>query len=245
VHQLAVVLAVVGGVLTVAAVAEAAGDLDASVCHPSGTWLSDCRDRPGLDLVTLGTVAMLALGGFLAYLGRRAIADRGVRLVASVFWDVVSFWPAATHPFVPPTYSPKVVDDLRWRIEWHVTSPNTFLVLAGHSQGSLIAATALAGLAPEHRNKVALLTSGSQLRFAYARAFPAFVNHRFLHWLKTHVLNDRWISLYRETDPVGGPVLSWCEDDPRPSDGVYTPKQAMLRHADFSSDPVWALAMTG
>jgi hypothetical protein len=58
-----------------------------------------------------------------------------------------------------------------------------------------------------------LLTFGSQLQVAYARAFPAYVNHRFLCWLQDDVLHRQWVSLYRETDPVGGPVLSWQRSD--------------------------------
>jgi hypothetical protein len=86
-------------------------------------------------------------------------------------------------------------------------------VLAGHSQGSLIAAAALTRLAPEYRQRVALLTYGSQLQVAYARAFPAYVNHPFLCWLQEDVLHRQWVSLYRETDPIGGPVLSWDRTD--------------------------------
>jgi hypothetical protein len=213
VQWLAVVLAAAGTVLTIAAVVEAAGDMGATVCHPSGTWLSDCRDLPGLDLVTVGTVALLLLGGFLVYLGRRAVGDSAVRRAACVVWDVIAFWPAAVHPLVPPPYSPKVIEDLRERIEWHVREPETFLVLAGHSQGSMIAAAALTRLDERYRPRVALLTYGSQLQLAYARAFPAYVSYRFLCWLKNDVLSDRWVSLYRETDPFGGPVLSWDRTD--------------------------------
>jgi hypothetical protein len=213
VQWLAVVLAAAGTVLTVAAVAEATGERGTAACHPSGTWLSDCRDLPGLDLVTVGTVALLLLGGFLVYLGRRAVGDSAVRRAACVVWDVIAFWPAAVHPLVPPPYSPKVIEDLRKRIEWHVREPDTSLVLAGHSQGSMIAAAALTRLAREHRPKVALLTYGSQLQLAYSRAFPAYVNYRFLCWLKEQVLGNRWVSLYRETDPFGGPVLSWSRTE--------------------------------
>jgi len=213
VHWLAIVFAVGGTVLTAAAVIEASTEMGATTCRPSGTWLSDCRDLPGLDLVTAGTVALVLLGGFLVYLGRRAVGDSAVRRAACVIWDVVAFWPAAVHPFVPPPYSPKVIDDLRRRIKWHLDGQATFLVLAGHSQGSMIAAAALTRLAPRYRSRVALLTYGSQLQLAYARAFPAYVNYPFLCWLKGKVLTDRWVSLYRETDPFGGPVLSWGRTD--------------------------------
>lgn len=223
---LAVTLAAAGVVLTVAAVWEGAGD--DTVCRSGGTVLSDCADRPGLDLVTVGTAALLLLGGFLVYLGRRAVGDSAVRRAACVVWDVVAFWPSAVHPFVPPPYSPKVIEDLRRRIAWHLgrcyelapagpcacarpDRPAEFLVLAGHSQGSLIAAAAVARLGADSRHRVALLTFGSQLQIAYARGFPAYVDHDFLCWLQNNV--HRWVSLYRETDPIGGPVLSWARTD--------------------------------
>jgi hypothetical protein len=227
VQWLAITVAAAGTVLTVAAVVEAG---NATECVPGGTFLSDCRDLPGLDLVTIGTATVLALGGFLVYLGRRAVGDSAVRRGACVVWDVVAFWPAAVHPFVPPPYAPKVVEDLRRRIAWHLgccyelaprgactcalpARPAPFLVLAGHSQGSLIAAAALTRLAPACRSRVALLTFGSQLQIAYARAFPAYVNHDFLCWLQKDVTVGRWLSLYRETDPIGGPVQSWDRTD--------------------------------
>jgi hypothetical protein len=208
-HWFALTLAAAGTVLTVAAVAEAAGEVGATVCVPGGSPLSDCRDLPGLDLVTIGTVALLALGGFLVYLGRRAVGDSGIRRGACVIWDVIAFWPAAVHPLVPPPYAPKVIEDLRHRIEWYLDDDDTFVVLAGHSQGSMIAAAALTRLDGRYRDRVALLTYGSQLQLAYARAFPAYVNYEFLRWLKKDALADRWISLYRETDPFGGPVMTW------------------------------------
>ena len=217
IHWLAITVAGVGTILTVAAVWEALHDLDARECRPSGTpvvdWLSGCADLPGPDLVSIGTTTLVLLGGFLLYVGRRATGDSAVRRSACVVWDVIAFWPAAVHPFVPPPYSPKVIEDLRHRIEWYLDSDDDItVVLAGHSQGSLIAAAALTRLTPANRARVRLLTYGSQLQIAYARAFPAYVNYRFLCWLRT-ALDRRWVSLYRETDPIGGPVQSWGRTD--------------------------------
>ncbi|GAB1515969.1 hypothetical protein [Actinophytocola sp. KF-1] len=242
VHWLAIAVAAAGAVLTGAAIAEAWDDLGATVCHPGGTFLSDCRDLPGLDPVTVGTVALLLLGGFLVYLGRRAVGDSAVRRGACVVWDVVAFWPAAAHPFVPPPYSPKVIDDLRRRIEWHVAGPARFVVLAGHSQGSLIAAAALTRIDPRYRQRVALLTYGSQLQVAYARAFPAYVNHPFLCWLQDDVLHGQWVSLYRETDPIGGPVLSWQRTD-EPVFSSY--RLGADAAADDETDPVTGIRRCG
>jgi hypothetical protein len=241
-------LAGIGVILTVAAVFEALEALVAAgghagavtECRPSGVlpawldWLSDCQDRPGPDLVTIGTVALILLGVGLVYLGRSALGSSATRRSTCVVWDLVAFWPRAVHPLVPPPYSPKVIEDLRRRIVWHLgecselapesggctcrRSPNPmpFVVLAGHSQGSLISAAALTRLSKAYRPKVALLTFGSQLQIAYARGFPSYVNHPFLRWLSGSVVPQRWLSLFRETDPIGGPVLSWDRTDAEP-----------------------------
>jgi hypothetical protein len=246
-------VASVGTILTVAAVVEAVDDLvragghaaSLTQCRPGSVlpawldWLSDCRDLPGPDLVTIGTVALLGLGLGLVYLGRSALGSSAIRRSASVVWDLVAFWPRAAHPLVPPPYAPKVIEDLRRRIAWHLgecaelrpgrvctchksPSPVPYVVLAGHSQGSLIAAAALTRLAERYRPRVALLTFGSQLQIAYPRAFPAYVNHAHLCWLWREVLQGRWRSLYRETDPIGGPVLSWDRSDDKRNCGCFT-----------------------
>lgn len=242
VHWVALAFAVVGIVLSVVAVSEgvrdvlAAGGVSAAtVCQDSGMfgWLSGCEDLPGPDLLTVGTAALLLLGAGLVYLGRRSLGDSAFRRNACVAWDIVAFWPATVHPFVPPPYSPKVIEDLRRRVAWHLGEcyelapgpectcpkperPASRVVLAGHSQGSLIAVAALSRLSSAYRDRVALLTFGSQLQVAYARAFPLYVSHRFLCWLQGTVLDGRWRSLYRETDPVGGPVLTWSRNDRAP-----------------------------
>ena len=80
------------------------------------------------------------------------------------------------------------------------------LVLAGHSQGSLVSLVALLWLPPEARERVRWLTFGSQLRQQFPRAFPHYVTVPLLQDAATH---HRWLSLYRDTDPAAGPVTSW------------------------------------
>jgi hypothetical protein len=81
-------------------------------------------------------------------------------------------------------------------------------VLSAHSQGSLIAFATLLWLSEEERSRVALVTYGSQLQVAFPRAFPAYVDYRLVRLVRAR-LRNRWINLYRETDPIAGPVLSW------------------------------------
>jgi hypothetical protein len=238
----------IGVVLTVAAVVEGVEALTVAGWHASAVtecrpsrilpgwldWLSDCADRPGPDLVTIGTLALIALGVGLFSLGRSALGSGATRRTLCVVWDLVAFWPRAAHPLVPPPYSPKVIEDLRRRIVWHLGGcselapepgrcvcpksphPVLFVVLAGHSQGSLISAAAVTRLSERYRPDVRMLTFGSQLQIAYARGFPVYVNYPYLCWLWGCALPHRWLSLFRETDPIGGPVLSWDRTDAIP-----------------------------
>jgi len=111
------------------------------------------------------------------------------------------------------------VADLRRRISWHLGTlqdpdvplpnpPASRVVVAAHSQGSLIAVAALLWLTPQERTKVGLVTFGSQLRQQFVRAFPAHVDVSVLGWLWSRY-GGRWRNLYRDTDAIAGPVLSW------------------------------------
>ncbi len=157
----------------------------------------------------LGTWTLVGLAGVLLLLGRKAVQLRGTRRGVNVLWDVVSFWPQAAHPLVPAPYARLVVPEVVNRIRWHLRQdPDRSVVVAGHSQGSLIAFTCILRLEQQERDRVGLVTFGSQLQTSFSRGFPAYVNQG----LVAAVLKDldgRWVNLYRETDPLAGPVLSW------------------------------------
>jgi hypothetical protein len=82
------------------------------------------------------------------------------------------------------------------------------VVLSAHSQGSLIAFATVLWLSEAQRQRVRLVSYGSQLQVAYPRGFPSFVSLDLIAEVLT-ALQGRWINLYRETDPIAGPVLSW------------------------------------
>ena len=167
-------------------------------------------------LIDLGTYALLALAGGLYLLGRRALSRRDARRGVNVIWDVVSFWPHSAHPFVPPAYSQFAVRELRNRVRFHLgeldarppEGPAEAVVISAHSQGSLIAFASMLWLGDGEIERVGLVTFGSQLQVAFARAFPAYVNFALIEQVYAK-LAGRWINLYRETDPIAGPVLSW------------------------------------
>lgn len=196
---------------------------------PAGR-ISEVTDPTGgtptfvVAMTNVGIYSLLGLAALLFYLGRRSVDSQQTRRFANVAWDVISFWPHSAHPFVPPAYSQFTVNDLRRRIRHHLglpalpaaqdrdtetVSPDApTIVLSAHSQGSLIALTTLLWLSEAEREHVRFVTYGSQLQVAYPRGFPAFVDFDLVSTVK-RTWGRRWVNLYRETDPIAGPVLSW------------------------------------
>jgi hypothetical protein len=150
---------------------------------------------------------------------RQSLRARDRQRVVNVVWDVVSFWPRSVHPFVPPPYSQFAVQSLRDRIRHHLgtcteAEPSTTevadaVVVEAHSQGSFISVAALLWLNPYELSRVGFLTFGSQLQVIFPRAFPAYTSYHVLTSLD-RALGGRWINLFRDTDPIAGPVLSWA-----------------------------------
>ena len=167
----------------------------------------------------LGALTLIALAGLLMTTARQSLRARDRQRVVNVVWDVVSFWPRSVHPFVPPPYSQFAVQSLRDRIRHHLgtcteAEPSTTevadaVVVEAHSQGSFISVAALLWLNPHELSRVGFLTFGSQLQVIFPRAFPAYASYRVLTSLD-RALGGRWINLFRDTDPIAGPVLSWA-----------------------------------
>jgi len=163
-------------------------------------------------LSAFGVLALGALAGALlkAVYDAARQPEAGRRL--GVIADLASFWPRESHPAVPPCYALKVVPELAARAAEHLRDPSTRVVLTGHSQGSLLVAVAaarlLGALEPAAAARLGIVTAGSQLQWAYPRAFPAVVSHRGLAHLSGG-LGGRWRALCRGTDPIGGAVTTW------------------------------------
>jgi hypothetical protein len=195
-------------VLLIGAAVLATGAVPASVLRLRQLELPDWT-RP---VSTLGVAALALLAVALlraVYLAaRQPQSARRLGIMA----DIASFWPREAHPVVPPCYALKVVPELVARTREHLRDPGTRVVLAGHSQGSLLVAVAAARLLEElpegERERIGLLTAGSQLQWAYPRAFPAVVPHSSLAALAGG-LDGRWRALCRGTDPLGGAVTTW------------------------------------
>ena len=132
---------------------------------------------------------------------------RGVAII----WDLGNFWPRWFHPFAPPTYSDVAVTQLQSTFESELQNASD-VILAPHSQGSIISAATLAGTDTALTERVGYLTYGSPLSRLYAQAFPAVFTAELLEALCARLTSTdgtlRWRNLYRPTDPIGGKVMT-------------------------------------
>lgn len=142
------------------------------------------------------------------------LTNRGVRRGVGVLWDVGTFWPRWFHPLAPPTYSDRAVRGLVDQLDADLDAGHR-LLLAPHSQGAVIAATAV--LAGARRPRLAMLSYGSPWSHLYGEFFPAHVNAASTAAVAER-LDDgsgpRWRNLHRATDPIGGPITGIDDTDP-------------------------------
>ncbi len=221
-----------------------------------------------VELVGSGTKPAVALsiatnaGGYLigafaialVVVGRMTYKSVKTRRLVGIAWDIGTFWPRDAHPLAPPCYAERSVPDLVTRVSWLAEgSPErSGVVLAGHSQGSVLAAATVLQLAPEVRPRLALLTFGSPLTRLYGAFFPAYFSADELRSVRDGVTPAgeaaRWVNLYFDSDPIGGPVLPEIDRrllpvlslDRLPGD---TADPAVLGHSDYPLTPEFDAAV--
>ncbi|MFC4942858.1 hypothetical protein [Pseudonocardia sp. GCM10023141] len=252
------VVALLATVTATAAVVTAV-TLAFAVAAPADTpWLSawEWTYQLGAYAAAGGLVLLVGLGAAVFRVGR-------TRRSVGILWDLASFWPRSVHPLAPPCYAERTVPDLKERIRWHVNGlsgeasdlPRGALVLAAHSQGTVITAAALLQL-QAHPDKervdlahVAFLSYGCVLQRLYADYFPLYLGEAQLKDLDRAVGDDRrWLNLWRRSDHLGGPVSRNPVDrqlvDPRyspvPGDLSYP---APGRHSMYPRDPAFQQAV--
>jgi hypothetical protein len=218
--------------------------------------------RAGSGLLTraatsvLGTIGVAVVSGIAAGLiglGLATWRTQRTRTTVGILWDLLSFWPRVAHPLCPPPYGGRAVLAVADRCSQLVNDEHAdAVVLSGHSQGSVITAAACAVLDEQARSgtddsgdwigkskaaatvaRLHMVTYGSQLQFIYPRLFPTYLGYFRLKWIYEKALEGRWRSLYRWTDPLGGPVLSWPHATMRkPAYGPRVQKWTFISCAD-------------
>jgi hypothetical protein len=160
----------------------------------------------GAYLVVLTLVLLVGLGA-------AAFRVKATRRSVGILWDLASFWPRTAHPLAPPCYAERTVPELMNRMRFH-TSAGRGVVLAGHSQGTVISAATIMQLGAADQavlDRTSLVTVGTVLRRLYGRYFPAYYGPATLRRVGENVQRDgvpRWWNLWRYTDYLGGPILA-------------------------------------
>jgi hypothetical protein len=200
---------------------------------PPGFFSADSLRGAGAYFAVLTLLGLVSLGSL-------AFRAQATRRSVGILWDVASFWPRACHPLAAPCYAERTVPDLITRISaFRVADPRNALVLAAHSQGTVITAAALVQLgtydtSPQRRVEtrvlpgVAFLSFGCVLRRLYGRFFPVYFGPHRLADVQRLLSADgrldeqqpRWRNLWRYTDYLGGQVTAGpppiVPDDPSP-----------------------------
>ncbi len=210
-------------------------------------WLRGSTPAPGSRLTAVGTTFAVALPLVLMTALRSGWRSLAGRRRIGVLWDVGTFWPRAFHPLAPPSYAERAVPDLQRRL-WWLHDNGGRVVVAAHSQGTVLAAAALlqqSARAPD--SSVGLVTFGSPLGKLYRWGFPAWVNDGVLAGLTGP--DTTWINVHYATDYIGGPVFADATTgvdrrlpDPRTSHYRYgQPLPAVGAHSGYWTDPtLWS-----
>ncbi len=105
-----------------------------------------------------------------------SLRDDALRRVLGIATDVGAFWPRHMHPFAPRPYGGVVVDALEDEIESRLDGG---VIVAGHSQGSVIGAVALSRR-DGATTRLGFLSYGSPLASLYIALFPRVFDNRFV-----------------------------------------------------------------
>lgn len=177
--------------------------------HPSGPAAAMTGPMTSISVWVVGGLVLAAVA-----LVRLALTDRGSRRAVGAVWDVATFWPRTTHPFAPPCYGEAVVPTLRRRIE-RLTKAGYPVMVAGHSQGSVIAMAALA-TSDARAEQVALVTYGSPIAILYESHYPAAVRPAIRKVDPgdpgSHAPVASWHHLFGLTEPFAAAL--WRPTDP-------------------------------
>lgn len=181
-----------------------------------GAWVVWRGDAGPVDELTTPAVWIVTLIPVAAFgVIRRSLKDPETRRNVGRMWDVLTFWPRVTHPFAPPCYGEALVPMLEDRVRKLTHLPphekdkdHAYrVVLAGHSQGSVVALAAAARLHDSDGSRVAMVSYGSPIAILYERYFRATLQvdpgQSVIDLIGTRV--GSWHHLFSLTEPFAFP----------------------------------------
>jgi hypothetical protein len=187
---------------------------------------------PGLSTVCIYLLSATAAG--IVALAFAALGNREKRREVGVLWDVITFWPRANHPLTPPCYGERTVPELVGQLRYLSATAARRVVLAAHSQGSIIAAATILQTSPVWSPHIGLLTFGCPLRRLYTKTFPAYFGCNTLEAVDDRQ-RTRWINLWALTDPIGSWVLD--NQNTKMTDTLNTVDCRILDAASLDREP--------
>ena len=192
---------------------------------------------------TISLAVVVAIPPAAVALLRAAREDRVVRRQIGILWDVLCFWPRVTHPFAPPSYGEALVPTVVERLNRYPAGST--VVLAGHSQGSVIALAAT--VHPElAARRLHLVTYGSPVSLLYEGFFPSVFGGDDGAIARATPTGDdpgplvTWHNVLSLTEPISTPI--WSASDPGPEDPDDEHGWPLLLRLSWSSCPAcgWA-----
>ncbi|MGY1965538.1 hypothetical protein ACW9HH_14945 [Nocardia gipuzkoensis] len=135
-----------------------------------------------------------------------ALVMPSVRRRFAVIGDIAGFWDIKWHGLAALPYRQDVVDVL----EAEIAAATKPFVLVGHSQGSVLAFTAVKE-ANTAEPKIHLVTCGSPLLSLYSRFFPTHFGNDERETVENKAIS--WANFWRDSDPIGCPLFSSRRND--------------------------------
>lgn len=226
-------------------IALTAGSFYVRPVHASG--LRDAWDLTARLLETVSLPLFAGLAGLMLLTFRTLAIRSEMRQNAGLAWAFGAFWPRAVHPFAPPSWTVRAVPELVHRLRVLLDRDDRRVLIRAASMGSVLALAAIWQLEPERRARIALLTTGCPAVY-FSRTYPAFVCRRSLADLAPGGPAGlaAWTNVWRDTDPLAGPVqvpgvdLCWSERNVIPPTPLRTPGQPVFPpiegHRGYTSD---------
>lgn len=196
----------------------------------------------------------LVLGFTVLNLVKSRASPDSLRRIGNV-WDIITFWPRAFHPFAVRPYAERAVPEIQELLRTAPRDPDTGLVVAAHSQGTILMYAAVRPSVSGNADPLppfALVTFGSPLRALHNAVFPHYFDLADFEATRQDIPGG-WVNCFRFTDHVGRAVFvtdkaaaegylpDRCPGEGEPADrpiaDAVPPDRVVNGHNDYWAEP--------